>query len=31
MYHGVLGFENHPVVELPMEKGISIFQFLQVV
>ena len=21
LYHGVLGFDNHPVVELPMEKG----------
>lgn len=21
MYHGVRGFDDHPVVELPMEKG----------
>lgn len=23
MYHGVRGYDNHPVVELPMEKGIT--------
>ena len=21
MYHGVLGYDDHPMVELPMEKG----------
>ena len=26
MYHGVKGFEDHPIVELPMEKGI--FKFI---
>lgn len=25
MYHGVRGYDNHPVVELPMEKGDTVF------
>lgn len=25
MYHGVLGYDDHPMVELPMEKGDTVF------
>lgn len=25
MYHGVRGFDDHPVIELPMEKGDTVF------